>query len=561
MALREYQEQAVEAALTASRNPVIVLPTGAGKSWVIAGLCKRLEGRVLVLAHRRELVEQNRAAMEKHIGEPVGIMSSTLGVNMAPRVISAQIQTASRRHLKKFDYAIIDEAHRVPGAGSMYRKVLAQVKPKNVFGLTATPWRAGLGRIDKKGGFFSGCCYEQKVGPLIDAGFLSRLRSKSPNDPACFNVDDLHVTRGEFKEDELEVQATARFKESVEELKRFTKGRKSVLVFACSSTHARQLGEVLECDVLLQATKPKERAACIERFRSGSQRFFVNLGVLTEGFDHPGIDCVAIVRATASPVLFAQMVGRGFRTTPKKKDCLILDFGRNIERFGPVDKLFDGKDFTHQPRMGGAPVVRKCEECGELYLASLTECPECGTVAKVKERYDTKASELDVISDGKPSYPPGMCSAYFFADRARRVRMYQIHKLSYLWKEDRVYELELVRRMLPESMLHIYRESTRASHCEEIELVKGVDAFNQLKGNRCWGCFAFVESVAPEYECSYCDYCWSDEVAMYAQHAREGYLERCEWKEKILAAGHEEAWREIRASLEAQKEKSLGVRR
>lgn len=435
MELRGYQQIAVNAVYDYLRksdlNPCVVLPTGAGKSIVIAKIVTDAvtlwQGRCLILAHVKELLEQNATKIAALCPEiDIGIFSAGLNSrNTKERVIVAGIQSVYDKaaQLGSFDLVLIDEAHLIPPDGDgMYRSFLDDMKKINpnirLIGMTATPYRLKGGLICRKENLLNEVCCEIGVRELIVAGYLSKLRSKNGKYKA--DLDNLHIRGGEFVAEDVEkamdnerlVTAACR------EIAELCKDRKKVLIFASSIDHCRHIAETIrdqtheECGIVTGHTPKLERAEILDRFRGITQKnlfgeakpelkYLVNVGVLTTGFDAPAIDCVAILRPTNSAGLYYQMVGRGFRLSPDtgKTDCLILDYGGNIMRHGPVDMI----RITENPGRkgnGGAP-VRECPQCQSVFPAGRTACPDCGYEFPREERelrHDSRACSDGILS-------------------------------------------------------------------------------------------------------------------------------------------------------------------
>ena len=435
MELRGYQQIAVNAVYDYLRksdlNPCVVLPTGAGKSIVIAKIVTDAvtlwQGRCLILAHVKELLEQNAAKIAALCPEiDIGIFSAGLNSrDTKERVIIAGIQSVYDKaaQLGSFDLVLIDEAHLIPPDGDgMYRSFLDDMKKINpnirLIGMTATPYRLKGGLICRKENLLNEVCCEIGVRELIVAGYLSKLRSKNGKYKA--DLDNLHIRGGEFVAEDVEkamdnerlVTAACR------EIAELCKDRKKVLIFASSIDHCRHIAETIreqtheECGIVTGHTPKLERAEILDRFRGITQKnlfgeakpelkYLVNVGVLTTGFDAPAIDCVAILRPTNSAGLYYQMVGRGFRLSPDtgKTDCLILDYGGNIMRHGPVDMI----RITENPGRkgnGGAP-VRGCPQCQSVFPAGRTACPDCGYEFPREERelrHDSRACSDGILS-------------------------------------------------------------------------------------------------------------------------------------------------------------------
>lgn len=423
MELRDYQRAAVDAvwAHVAQRetNPVVVLPTGSGKTHVIAQLCRDAVGwggRVVVLAHVKELLEQ--AADKLRATAPdlrVGVFSAGLGRrDVGEPVTVAGIQSVYQRahDLGPLDIAIVDEAHLIPPEGlGMYRRFLGDARTvcphQRVVGLTATPYRTSSGDLcgPPPEHILNEVCHEVGVRELIDRGFLCRLRSRSGK--ALADTSEVSVRGGEFVAGALEdlMDDNALVRSACSEIVAMAADRKSVLVFCSGVRHCRHVVQKLrdnhgiECGMVDGQTPADEREETLGRFRSGSLRFLANVNVLTTGFDAPNIDCVVLLRPTMSPGLYYQMVGRGFRLAPGKADCLVLDFGGNVLRHGPVDAIQVRKD-DGDGRPREAP-AKRCPECDELVHASCTTCPACGFAFPPRELTHDATASADAILAGE----------------------------------------------------------------------------------------------------------------------------------------------------------------
>ncbi len=420
--LRWYQSEAVEAVYrhirTRRTNPCVVLPTGAGKSWVIARLCAdavaRWGGRVVVLAHRKELLEQNAEKIRRLAPDiEVGVYSAGLRRrDLDTPVVVAGIQSVRKRapDIGRVDLVIVDEAHLIPSNGEgMYRTFLDEARIVNpdvfVVGLTATPYRLDSGLLCGPDNVLGEIAYESGVRELIAKGFLTRLASKCGT--AVADTSGVTVRGGDFVQAELDrlssdpelVEAACR------EILEFAAGRHKCLLFASGVVHGRMLAEQLEalgerCGFVSGETSRDERAEILADFRDGDLRFLSNCDVLTTGFDAPEIDAIALLRPTQSPGLYYQMVGRGLRTHPDKENCLVLDYGGNILRHGPVDRVRPPRGSSGDG--SGDAVVKKCPGCGHLILAGYDRCPHCG-----HEWHDRLAKHAACASDLPPLAPSG----------------------------------------------------------------------------------------------------------------------------------------------------------
>ena len=432
---RPYQSEAVEAVYehlrTKDNNPCVVLPTGTGKSLVLAQIAKdaveKWNGRVLILAHVKELLEQNADKIRKLCPElKIGIYSAGLrSRDTTEQVIVAGIQSVYNKacELDAFDLVIVDEAHLISSEGDgMYRTFLSDMKVINphvrVIGLTATPFRLKGGLICKPENILNEICYEAGLKEMIQQGYLSPLISRAGRAEA--NLANLHIRGGEFISDEVAaaMDNDALVTSACREIVELTRDRKSVLIFTASVDHCKHVAEKIqefsgkECAIVTGDTSPAERAEIIARFKGefipadlfGTPKpplkFLANVNVLTTGFDAPNTDCVVMLRPTNSPGLLIQCAGRGTRLSPEtgKSSCLFLDYGGNILRHGPLDMI---KVKEPGSGKGGDAPAKKCPQCLALIHAGYTACPECGYVFPPKENNDKMtqtASSAGVIS-------------------------------------------------------------------------------------------------------------------------------------------------------------------
>ncbi len=419
ISLRPYQREAIDAVYqhlrTRDDNPCAVIPTAGGKTPIIASICKDAvglwKGRVLILAHVKELLEQAADKLRMVCPEvPFGIYSAGLKRrDQREPVIVAGIQSIWKKacEFDPFDLVIVDEAHLIPPEGDgMYRQFLDDARTVNpnlrIVGCTATPFRLKSGMICTPEGFLNHVCYEVGVRELIVQGYLCPLVTKAGIAKA--NVDSLHIRGGEFIAGEVEdLMDQAHLVEAAcAEIVGHAANRNAVLIFASGVKHGEHIVETLksrhgiECGFVTGETPDKERDAILARFKAGGLKYLCNVNVLTTGFDAPHIDCVALVRPTLSPGLYYQMVGRGFRLHPSKTNCLVLDFGGNVLRHGPVDQI---RIQERDAGSGPAP-VKECPECHTVVAAGYAKCPECGFEFPPPDRakHDGKATNAGILS-------------------------------------------------------------------------------------------------------------------------------------------------------------------
>lgn len=387
--LRPYQQEAVDATIEHFKNckdpAVITLPTGSGKSLVIASLALIAKGRVLVLAHVKELVEQNHNKYESYDLE-AGIFSAGLKrKDTEEKVLFSSIQSLAHGEdfiFKDFNLVIIDECHRVSmESDTQYSKVINKLKDYNpdlcILGLTATPYRLSNGWIyelhhrgelkSKEPRFFKKCIYELSLRYMIKNGYLTPpVQIDSP--VACYDFQSLLERTEGRKITEADLE------ESLKDQKRITpsimkniivlsEDRQGVMIFTSTVKHAYELLNYLpkeQSRIVIGDTSNKDRDFLIEEFKTKKVKYLVNVSVLTTGFDAPHVDLIALLRPTKSIGLYQQIVGRGLRLSPGKKDCLILDYtGFNYDIFRPV---IDDK----KPNLEAVPVEVPCPSCGLL---------------------------------------------------------------------------------------------------------------------------------------------------------------------------------------------------
>ncbi|MDW7745731.1 DEAD/DEAH box helicase [Halomonas sp.] len=393
--LRPYQQEAVRrvvAHFRGSSDPaVVVLPTGSGKSLVIAELARLARGRVLVLAHVRELVEQNHAKYLAY-GLSADIFSAGLGRKEAGRqVVFGSVQSVVR-NLERFaapehprgpfTLLVVDECHRVsPAEDSSYRQVIDRLRAANprlkILGLTATPYRLGQGFIyhrhhhgmvrGEAESFFQECVFEQPLRLMVKQGYLAEPRRI---DAAVERYDFSALTPGTsglFREEELNrVVAGHRATPGViAEVVERARERQGVMLFAASVAHAKEILGYLpagEAALVTGETPSIERERLIGAFKARELKYLVNVAVLTTGFDAPHVDLIAILRPTESVSLYQQIVGRGLRLSPGKRDCLVLDYAGN-----PWD-LYAPEVGSPRPASDSEPVQVECPACGHANL-------------------------------------------------------------------------------------------------------------------------------------------------------------------------------------------------
>lgn len=383
--LRPYQQDAVRAVIEhfrrGSEPAVVVLPTGAGKSLVIAELARLARGRVLVLAHVKELVEQNHAKYQAY-GNPASIFAAGLKRKEASeQVVFGSVQSVAR-NLDQFGAGytllVIDECHRLSlDSDSQYQQVINHLRQHNpdlkVLGLTATPYRLGSGWIYRyhhygmvrgdEDCFFNDCIFELPLRLMVSQQYLT---PPTLVDGAIARYDFSRCQpgrNGEYAEADLNrvlrssERATAQI---MGEVIAQASERQGVMIFASTVDHAREVIGYLPEDsaaLILGETAGTERDQLVDAFKQRQLKYLVNVSVLTTGFDAPHVDLIAILRPTESVSLYQQIVGRGLRLSPGKRDCLVLEFaGNHYDLFAP-------EIGSKKPAADTEPVMVFCPQC------------------------------------------------------------------------------------------------------------------------------------------------------------------------------------------------------
>jgi len=371
--LRDYQQRASDAAVrflttkTSHRGGLLILPTGAGKSLVIAEIASRIDEPLIVLQPNKEILEQNYNKLLSYDVFDCSIYSASLRRKDINRITFATIRSVMN-HMHDFDAfhkIIIDECHLVnPGEGQ-YKEFLDAVEGRKVVGLTATPYRLEQ-QIDPKtikwpnpqyGSIlkfltrtrprvFERVLYFAQVKELLDKGYLAPMRYFDMNKLEMKNVK-LNTKGSDYDENSLkaEMERADLYEYTLQIVNRVLhpkdgKPRNGILVFTKFVADAERLTWDLDgiCEMVSGDTPMKERTAILERFKSGETKVVANVGVLTTGFDYPALDTIILARPTMSLALYYQMVGRAIRPYPGKVGW-VIDLCGSCAKFGEVADL------------------------------------------------------------------------------------------------------------------------------------------------------------------------------------------------------------------------------
>lgn len=444
--LRYYQREAIECCawrLLKTREPLlIVLPTGSGKSWVIAGLAAVIRemihtrtGRgkkILVLAPSGELVSQNHSKMVE-----AGFKASIYMADLRTKELSEDIVFGSPISFGNAVEAIVEDAHEFGAVvvdeshefTPMIRKTIDHLTRSNpnlrVIGLTATPFRMGSGYIYARDAYrkaepltdrytknppFAEMVYEKTAGEMIEEGFLS---------PPVIGDIQAHYETGSLSRTNSGLNFTeksnnqvfvegkeALTKDIVADVIAKSKNRKGVMFFAQNLRHANEILSLLpkgEAALIDSTTdKQKDRPDIIRRFKAQKLRYLVNVGTLIKGFDAPHVDVVAILCHTESDAKLQQIIGRGLRPCPDtgKKNCLILDYGENLPEDGDIfnPKINLGKPFGD----AGLPTLEvTCPTCFNQSEFPATPVPQDAVVNEFGYLVSKVTQELIATDQGK----------------------------------------------------------------------------------------------------------------------------------------------------------------
>ena len=425
LTLRPYQQRSIDALyqwwVNRPGHPICTLPTGAGKSVVIAELCRLLfdtwpeeHPRTVVLVPSKELAEQNaaklRAMLPTHLS--VGYYSASLG-RKAPTadVIVATIGSVYKdaHLLGNIKCVVIDECHLVSPNGAdagRYRQFLRDLGKLcqfRVVGYTATPFRGdGVWLTDGEDPLFSGMACNIPVQELLDAGHLSPLVRPIDAIKTQIDTSGIKTTSGDYNLHDLAERVQDYIPAAAAEAVTLAAERRKWIAFTATVENAVQLRRELErhgvgTAVVTGNTPKGEREERIEQFRRGELRCLVTVLALATGFDVPDVDCILWLRPTKSPVLYVQGAGRGLRIAEGKTDCLWLDFSDTTERLGPVDTIKGRKKSKRKSEDSEAP-YKICDECGERAPAGAPVCPCCGFEFPAKKQEVRSASNAAIMA-------------------------------------------------------------------------------------------------------------------------------------------------------------------
>lgn len=467
--LRDYQNFAVTKTIDfycngGRGNGLILMPTGTGKSLVIADLIKKIcckwpGTRCMMLTHVKELIEQNYDKLMRHWPTaPAGVYSAGVGRKEAHYPITfggVQSVVNNMHRFGKVDVLIVDECHRIsPKANTSYCKIIKFLKKVNpnlvVMGLTATAYRMGNGELID-GELFDRVLVDmtelEVFNWFFDQGYLAYLIPFKGN--VEIDLTGVRKQGGEFVQSDLQVAADKEWitKQAVSEMAAVAEadGRNHWLIFGSGVDHVEHIVSEIQAQgytaVAVHSKMPSaQRDQNIQLYLEGKVTALVNMGVLTTGFDAPFTDLMGILRATNSASLWVQILGRGTRpvfapgfdlTTPQgrrdainasqKPDCLVLDFAGNGERLGPINDPVTPKK---KKAGGGRAPVRICDNCRFQMHPSIRTCPNCGKYFPNEVKFDSTSSDAELIAKKRKETAP-------------EVHVFSVQQVSYSRKQGR----------------------------------------------------------------------------------------------------------------------------
>lgn len=428
MELRPYQQEAKDAVFeqwdNGIRKTLLVLPTGCGKTIVFAKVtedCVRKGGRVLILAHRGELLDQAADKLKKTTGLNSAIEkaeSSCLGSWF--RVVVGSVQTLMReKRLGQFpeDYfntIIIDEAHHC--ISDSYQKVLKHFPEAHVLGVTATPDRGDMRNL---GQYFESLAYEYTLPKAIKEGYLTPIKALTI--PLEIDMSGISVQAGDFKASDIGTALDPYLEGIAQEMQKYCADKKTVVFLPLVKT-SQKFRDILN-NYGFQAAEvngdSQDRAEILADFESGKYNVLCNSMLLTEGWDCPSVDCVVVLRPTKVRSLYCQMVGRGTRLSPGKEHLLLLDFLWHTERHElchPASLICDNEEVAQKmtenlKEAAGCPVdIEEAEKTASEDVVAQREEALAKQLAEMKRRkkklVDPLQFEMSIQAEDLSGYVP-----------------------------------------------------------------------------------------------------------------------------------------------------------
>ena len=407
MELRPYQQEARESIQreweNGNKKTLLVLPTGCGKTIVFSKVIEdrvRKGERVLVLAHRSELLEQASDKLKQSTGLNTATeKAEETSIGSWFRVVVGSVQTLQRdKRLRKFakdhfDTIVVDEAHHCISDG--YQRVLEHFDQANVLGVTATPDRGDMRNL---GTYFQSLAYEYTLPKAIKEGYLSKIKALTI--PLTLDLSGVGTQAGDFKSSDLSSALDPYLYQIADEMTKQCQDRKT-LVFLPRVKTGQKFRVILNERGFKAAEvngESKDRAEVLKDFEDGKYNVLCNSMLLTEGWDCPSVDCVVVLRPTKVRALYSQMVGRGTRLFPGKEELLLLDFLWHTERHD----LCRPASIIATDEAVAKAMTKRSEEATNVAM-DIMELEEVAVKDAVAEREEALAKKLSEMRKRKRS--------------------------------------------------------------------------------------------------------------------------------------------------------------
>ena len=404
MELRPYQQEAKEAVFeqweNGTRRTLLVLPTGCGKTIVFAKItedCVRHGDRVLILAHRGELLEQAADKIHKATGLGCAVEKAEESCQGSWfRIVVGSVQTLMReKRLGRFpaDYfntIIIDEAHHC--ISDSYQRVLQHFPEAHILGVTATPDRGDMRNL---GQYFETLAYEYTLPKAIKEGYLCPIKALTI--PLKIDMSSVSVQAGDFKVGDISTALDPYLERIAQEMEKYCRDKKTVVFLPLVKT-SQKFRDILNGHGFQAAEvngDSQDRSEVLEAFEKGNYNVLCNSMLLTEGWDCPSVDCVVVLRPTKVRSLYCQMVGRGTRLSPGKGHLLLLDFLWHTERHElchPASLICQDEEVSRQ-------MTKNIEEAG--CPVDIEEAEKTAAEDVVAQREEALAKQLDEMKRRK----------------------------------------------------------------------------------------------------------------------------------------------------------------
>lgn len=428
MELRTYQQEAKDAIFeqwdSGVKKTLLVLPTGCGKTIVFAKVtedCVRKGDRVLILAHRGELLEQAADKIQKSTGLGCAVEKAELSCRGSWfRIVVGSVQTLmNSKRLSQFsenyfDTIIIDEAHHC--ISDSYQRVLKHFPDANVLGVTATPDRGDMRNL---GQYFESLAYEYTLPKAIKEGYLSPIKALTI--PLKIDMSGVGVQAGDFKVGDISTALDPYLESIAQEMEKYCRDKKTVVFLPLVKT-SQKFRDLLN-EHGFQAAEVNggsdDRAQILKDFEDGRYNVLCNSMLLTEGWDCPSVDCIVVLRPTKVRSLYCQMVGRGTRLSSGKDHLLLLDFLWHTERHElchPASLICENEEVARKmtenmEKSAGCPVdIEEAEKTATEDVVAQREEALAKQLAEMKRRkkklVDPLQFEMSIQAEDLSGYVP-----------------------------------------------------------------------------------------------------------------------------------------------------------